>query len=144
MERSVIHYNHGAFFTGWQKLFGKPCFKEPAVHCSAILEWCKNFILHFSGNNASAFVFSTVDPGENLLSTGYISIFTVQVSINTTFIHIGDFFWWYILDLFLIRRYFLPVLLLIPSSQLNLKVDCHFTTNNAKSNLKTFRPTIKV
>lgn len=92
MERGVVHYNHGTFIKGWQKLVGKPRFKKAAIHCSAILEWSKDFICHFSGNNTAAFIFSAADPSKHRLAADRVPIFTVQVGIDSAFIHIGDLF----------------------------------------------------
>ena len=115
MERSVIHYNHGSLFQGRQKLVGKPEFKKSAVHRPAILKRCKNLIRHFSGNNATALIFSTTNSSEHLLTPQCISIFPIQVRIHAGFIYISNLFWRYILDFFLISRYFLCILLLVTS-----------------------------
>ena len=88
--------------------------RSPAVHRSAILKRCKDSICHFSDNNTTAFIFSSADPSRHLLSADSIPILTVQVGVNTTFVHIGNLFWRYILDLFLVCFCFLLLLFLIP------------------------------
>ena len=115
MERSVIHYNHGIFIQGRQKLVRKPKLKQAAVHRSAILKRRKNLFRHFSGNNTAALIFSAADPPEYLLTPRRIPVFPIQICIYATFIHIGNLFGRYVLDLLLIRRYFLWILLLIAS-----------------------------
>lgn len=113
MERSIVHHNYGTLVKGRQKLIGKPEFKKAAVHRSVILKWRKNLIRHFSGNNATALIFSAADPPKYLLSPQRIPVFPVQVCINATFIHISNLFRRYVLNLVLIRCYFLLILLLI-------------------------------
>ena len=113
MERSIIHYNHGSFFKGRQKLVGKPEFKKFAVHRPAILKRRENLIRHFSGNYTAALIFSATDSSEHLLTPWGISVFPIQVGINSALIHIRDLFWRYILDFFLIGGYFFCILLLV-------------------------------
>ncbi len=115
MERSIIHYNHGAFVERRQKLIGKPEFKKAAVHRSAVLKWGKYLIRHFSGNNATSVVFSTIDPSEHLLASWCIPIFPIQVFVDAAFVHIGNLFWRYIFNFLLICGYFFLVLLLVAS-----------------------------
>ena len=91
----------------------KPEFKKAAVHRSAILKRCKDLIPHFSGNNATALIFSPLDPPEYLLAPWRIPIFPIQIGVYATFIHIGNLFCWYVLNLFLICCYFFLILLLI-------------------------------
>ena len=113
MERSIVHYNHGSLFQRRQKLAGKPEFKKFAVHCSVILERSKNFISHLRCDNAAALILSTTNLPKYLLAPQRIPIFPIQVCIYTAFVYIGNLFRRYIPDLFLIRRYFLLVLLLV-------------------------------
>ena len=113
MEGSIIHYDYGSLVKGRQQLMRKPEFKKAAVHRSAILKRRKDLVSHFSGNNAAALIFSTADPSEYLLASRRIPVFPIQVCIYATFIHIDDLFWRYVLDLFLIRCYFLLILLLV-------------------------------
>ena len=68
MERSIIHYNHATLIKRMQKLLRKPIFKKLAVHRSAILKWRKDFIGHFSGNNATALIFPATNPSKYLLT----------------------------------------------------------------------------
>ena len=110
MEGSVVHYNYGALFQGWQELFCKPKLKKCAVHGAAILERSQNFISHFGCNNTATFVFPTTDLVILLLASGSVAVFPIQVCIYATFIHIGGLFWRYILDFFLICRYFFRIL----------------------------------
>ena len=113
MEGSIIHYDHSTFVKGRQKLIRKPEFKKAAVHRSAILEWRKDFVSHFSGYNAAALIFSATDPPEYLLASLRISIFPIQVCIYAAFIHIGDLFGRYVLDFFQVCCYFFLILLLV-------------------------------
>ena len=113
MEGSIIHYNDAALVKRRQKLVRKPEFKKTAVHRSAILKGRKDLIPHFGGNNTTAFIFPATDPPGYLLTTRCISIFPIQVCVYATFIHIGNLFCGYILDLFLVRCYFFWILLLI-------------------------------
>ena len=113
MEGSIIHYDHGPFVKGRQKLIGKPEFKKAAVHRSAVLKWCKDLVSHFSGYNAAALIFSAAEAPKYLSASRRISIFPIQVCIDPTFIHIGDLFWRYVLDFFQVRCYFFLILLLI-------------------------------
>ena len=113
MEGCIIHYNYGSLVKGRQKLMRKPDFTKTAVHRPAILKWCQNLVGHSSGNNAAAFILSTADPPEYLLTPRRISVFPIQVCIYATFIYISYLFGRYILDFFLIRRYLLLVLLLV-------------------------------
>ena len=115
MEGSIIHYNYGTFVKRRQKLIRKPEFKKTAVHRSAILKWRKDLVRHLSGNNAAAFILSTADPPEYLLTPWRIPVFPIQVCIYATFIYISYLFGRYILDFFLIRCYFFPILLLVTS-----------------------------
>ena len=115
MEGSIIHYNDGALIKRRQKLVGKPEFKKTAVHRPAILKWCKDLIPHFGGNNTTTFIFPATDLPGYLLTTRCISIFPIQIRVYATFIHIGDLFCGYILDLFLVRCYFFRILFLIAS-----------------------------
>ena len=124
MERSIIHYNHGTFIQGRQKLVGKPKFKKAAVHRPAILKRCKDLVRHLSGNNATAFILSSAGPPEYLLAPWRIPVFPIQVCIYATFIHISNLFGRYVLDLFLIRCYFLLVLLLVSSCLFFLVILC--------------------
>ena len=114
MERSIIHYNHGAFFQGRKELFWEPKFKKLAVHGTTILKRRKDPISHLGGNNTATFVFAAADLVNYFLSTGSIPVFPIQVCIYATFIYIDDLFWRYILDLFLIRCYFFRLLLSVP------------------------------
>ena len=116
MERSIVHYNHGPLFQRRQELVREPEFKKPAVHRSVILKWRKNLTAHLSGDNAAALILSASDPPKHLLAPRCISVFSIQIGIYTAFIYIGDLFLRYILDFFLICRYFLPILLLVADS----------------------------
>ncbi len=113
MERSIIHYNHGALVEGRQKLIRKPEFKKTAVHRSTILKRSQDLFRHFSGNHAASLIFSTTDPPEHLLASWCIPVFPIQICIDAAFIHIGNLFWRHIFDFFLICRYFLSLLLLV-------------------------------
>ena len=113
MEGGIIHYNHGTFIQRRQKLARKPEFKKSAVHRSTILKRCKDLVRYFSGNNAAALILSTTNPPEHPLTSWSIPIFPIQVCIYAAFIHISNLFWRHIPNLFLIRRYFLSILLLI-------------------------------
>ena len=124
MERSIVHYNHGSLFQRRQKLVGKPEFKKPAVHRSVILERCKNPVTYLSGDNAAALILSTTNLSKHLLPTGRIPILPIQVCIYTAFIHIRNLCRRYILDLFLIRRYFLSILLLVAGRLFFLVILC--------------------
>ena len=124
MEGSIVHYNHGTFVKGGQKLIGKPEFKKFAVHCSAILKWCQNLVRHLSSNNAAAFICSAADPPEYLLTSWCIPVFPIQVCIYAAFIHISNFFGRYVFDLFLIRFYFLRILLLVTGCLFFLVILC--------------------
>ena len=115
MKRSIIHYDHGTFVKGRQKLVGKPEFKKAAVHRSIILERCKDLIPHFSSNNAAALIFSATNPSEYLLAPRCIPVFPIQICIYAAFIHISNLVGRYILNLFLICCYFLLILLLVTS-----------------------------
>ena len=129
MERSIVHYNYGTLVKGRQKPIGKPEFKKAAVHRSVILKWRKNLIRHFSGNNATALIFSATDPPEYLLSPQRIPVFPIQICINAAFIHIGNLFRWYVLDLLLIRYYFLLILLLIARCLFFLVILCRWSAS---------------
>ena len=124
MEGSIIHYNYGTLVQGRQKLIRKPEFKKAAVHRSAILKWRKDLVSHFSGYNAAALIFPATDPPEYLLTPRRIPIFPIQVCIYAAFIHIGDLFRRYVLDLFLIRCYFLLILLLVADCLFFLVILC--------------------
>ena len=113
MEGSIIHYDYGSLVKGRQQLMRKPEFKKAAVHRSAILKRRKDLVSHFSGNNAAALIFLATDMPEYLLTPRRIPIFPIQVCIYAAFIHVGNFFRRYILDCFLIRCYFLLILLLV-------------------------------
>ncbi len=113
MEGSIIHYNHGSLVQGRQKPLGKPEFKKAAVHGSTILKRCKELIPHFSGNDPTAFISSTADSPEHLLTSRRIPVFPIQVRIDTAFIHIDKLFGRNILACFLIRCYFFRVLFLV-------------------------------
>ena len=91
----------------------KPEFKKAAVHCSAILKWRKDLGSHFSGNNAATLIFSATDPPKYLLAPRRIPVFPIQVRIYATFIHAGNLFWRYVLDLFQIRCCLLLILFLV-------------------------------
>ncbi len=106
MERSVVHYNHGALIKGRQKLMGKPEFKKITVHRPAILKRREELIRYFSGNNATALIFSAANSPEHLLAPRRVPVLPIQVCIDATFIYIGNLFWRYIFDLLLVRRYF--------------------------------------
>lgn len=116
MERGIVHYNHGTLVKTRQKQLGKPAFKKAAVHGSAILKRRKDLLRHFRSHKAAPFILFAADSCEHLLAPRRISIFPVQVCIYTTFIHIGDLFWRYVLDLLLVCRYFLRILLLVAGS----------------------------
>ena len=124
MEGSIIHYDHGTFVKGRQKLIRKPEFKEAAVHRSAILKWRKDLVPHFSGNNPAALIFSATDLSEYLLAPWRIPVFPVQVCIYAAFVHIGELFWRYVLDLLQIRCYFLLILLLVAGCLFFLVILC--------------------
>ena len=113
MEGSIIHYDYGSLVEGRQKLMRKPEFKKAAVHRSAILKRHKDLVSHLSGNNTATLKFSATNPSEYLLAPRCIPVFPIQVCIYAAFIHIGDLFWRYVLDLFQIRCYFLLILLLV-------------------------------
>lgn len=113
MERGIIHYNHSILYKRRQKLGRKPGLKKGAVHCSAILKGGKDFVAHLGGNNATAFVLTPNNPPEYLLAPWGIPVFPVQICVDSAFIHIRNLFWRYVFDLFLVRIYFLLVLLLI-------------------------------
>ena len=113
MEGSIIHYDYSSFVKGRQKLMRKPEFKKTAVHRPAILKWRKDLVSNFSGNNAAALIFSAADPSEYLLAPRRIPVFPIQICIYAAFIHIGDLFWRYVLDLSQICCYFLLILLLV-------------------------------
>ena len=113
MERSIIHHNHGIPIQGRQKLVRKPKFKKAAVHCPAILKWCRDLVGHLRGNNTAAFILSAADPPEYLLTPRRIPVFPIQVCIYAAFIHISNLFGWYVLDCFLICCYFFLILLLV-------------------------------
>ena len=113
MERGVIHYDHGSFFQGRQKLLYKPMLKKCAVHGTTILKWSKDLIAHLSGNNAAPLTLSATDSSEHLLAPWSITVFPVQVRIYAAFIHISNLFGRYVSDLFLIYCYFLLILLLV-------------------------------
>ena len=115
MKRSIIHYDNGTLVKDRQKIIYKPEFKKSAVHRSTILKWGKNLIRHFGGNNTAALIFSATDLPEYLLTSWRIPVFPIQVSIYSAFININYRFGWYVFDLFLIRCYFLLILLLVPS-----------------------------
>ena len=74
MERSIVHYSHGTFVKGRQKLLRKPEFKKTAVHRSIILKWRKDPVSHFSGNNAATLIFSATDLSEYLLAPRRIPV----------------------------------------------------------------------
>lgn len=114
MERRIVHYDHSAFVQRWQKLMRKPEVEQAAVHCSAVLKGRNDLMTHFCGNNPTALVSAPADAPKYLLASGRIPIFTVQVGIDAAFVHIGNLFWWDILDLLLIRCYPLFFLFLIP------------------------------
>ena len=124
MERSIIHYDHGSWFQRRQELAGKPEFKKPAVHRSVILKGRKNSVAHLSSDNAAAQVLPTSNLSKHLLAPRRIPIFPIQVCIYTAFVHIDDFFRRDILDLRLIRCYFLLVLLLITGRLFFLVILC--------------------
>ena len=124
MERSIVHYNHGSWFQRRQELAGKPEFKKFAVHRSAILKGCKNSVAHLSGDNTAALVLPTTDLSKHLLALRRIPVFPIEVCVYAAFIHIGDLFWRYILDFFLVCRYFLLVLLLIAGCLFFLVILC--------------------
>ena len=115
MEGSIIHYNHGTLLQGRQKLLCEPILKKRAVHGAAILKWCKDLISHLSGNNTATLILSATDSSEYLLATWSIAVFPIQVCVYAAFIHISNCFGRYVLDLFLIRCYFLLSLLLVTS-----------------------------
>ena len=114
MKRSVVHYNYGTLIQRWQELLSKPKLKKRTVHGAAILERGQNFISHFGCNNTATFVFPTTDLVIHLLTSGSVAVFPIQVCIYAAFIHIGGLFWRYILDFFLVCRYFFPVLFPVP------------------------------
>ena len=114
MKGSIIQYNHGALFQGRQELFCKPKRKKRAVHGAAILKRCKDPVGHLGGDNTAALVFAAADLVRYFLTSGSIPVFPIQVRIYAAFIHIGDLFWRYVLDLFLIRRYFFRILFPVP------------------------------
>ena len=124
MERSIVHYNHGSWFQRRQELAGKPEFKKPAVHRSVILKGRKNSVVHLSSDNAAALVLPTTNLSKHLLAPRRIPIFPIQVCIYTAFVHIDDFFRRDILDLRLIRCYFLLVLLRITGRLFFLVILC--------------------
>ena len=124
MERSIIHYNRGSLFQRRQKLVGKPEFKKTAVHRPVILKRRKNPVAHLSGDNAAALILSTTNLSKHLLAPQRIPIFSIQVCIYPAFIHIGNLFRRYILDCFLVCRYFLPVLLLVAGRLFFLVILC--------------------
>ena len=115
MERSIIHYNHGTLFQRRQKLVRKPKFKKAAVHRPTILKWRKDLVRHLSGNNTAAFILSAADPPEHPMPPWRISVFPIQVCIYAAFVQIRNLFGRYVLDCFLICRYFLLILFLITS-----------------------------
>ena len=114
MERSVVHHNHASFLQGWKKLVGKPKFKQRTVHRAAILQRRKDPAIHLGRNDSASLVLATADPAEYFLASGSIAIFTVQVCIDPTLIHICNLFCGIRPDLSLIRRYFFLVLLPVP------------------------------
>ena len=133
MERSIIHHNHGIPIQGRQKLVRKPKFKKAAVHCPAILKWCKDLVGHLRGNNTAAFILSAADPPEYLLTPRRIPVFPIQVCIYAAFIHISNLFGWYVLDCFLICCYFFLILLLVAGCLFSLlfytgeaRLECRF------------------
>ncbi len=111
MERGVVHYNHGTLVEGRQKLIGKPEFKKTTVHRPAILKRREDLIRYFSGDNATALIFSAADSPGHLLAPWRIPVFPIQICIDAAFIHIGELSWRHIFDSLLIHRYFLPILL---------------------------------
>ena len=113
MEGGIIHYDHGALFQRRQELLREPILKKCAVHGAAILKWCQDLIAHLSGNNTTALILSATDPPEYLLASWSITVFPIQICIYAAFIHISNRFGRYILDLGLIRCYFLLNLLLV-------------------------------
>ena len=124
MEGSIIHYDYGSLVKGRQKQMRKLEFKKAAVHRSAILKWRKDPVSHLSGNNSAALIFSATEPPEYLLAPQRIPVFPIQVCIYAAFIHIGNLFWRYILDFFLIRCYFLLILLLVAGCLFFLVILC--------------------
>ena len=114
MEGSIVHYNYGALFQGRQELLCKPKFKKGAVHGAAILKRSQNFISHLSGDNTATLIFPATDLTIHFLAPGSIAVFPIQVCIYAAFVHIDRLFWRYILDFFLICRYFFRILFPIP------------------------------
>ena len=93
-------------------------------HEGIILKRCKNPVTYLGGDNAVALILSTTNLSKHLLATGRIPIFPIQVCIYTAFIHIRNLCRRYILDLFLIRRYFLSILLLVAGRLFFLVILC--------------------
>ena len=141
MERSIVHYNHGSLFQRRQKLVGKPEFKKLAVHRSVILKRCKNPVTYLSGDNTAALILSTTNLSKHLLAPRRVPIFSIQVCIYPAFIHIRNLFRRYILGFFLIRRCFLPILLLVANRLFSCDlIPPQCVTNTAFAASKTPRP----
>ena len=124
MEGNIIHYNHGTLFQRRQKLLCEPILKKCAVHGAAILKWGQDFIAHFGRDNTATLVFTATDLALHFLATWSIAVFPIQVCIYAAFIHISNRFGRCVLDLFLIRCYFLLSLLLVTGRLFFLVILC--------------------
>lgn len=110
MERGVIHHNHSIWRKGRKKLVFKPELKQTAFHCTSIYKRRNDFLTQPGCNNSNPFILVATDCSLDLLSSGSISIFPMQICVNPSFIHISNLFRWDFCDLFLIYLYLFWIL----------------------------------
>ena len=113
VKRRIIHDNNCILRKSRQKNSFKPSLKKPTSHCSTILHWCNYLFSVFCSNNICTFKFSSFYFAVNLLPSFWISIFTVQITINSCFINIYNIFFIDIrcfLQVFLYLSFFLLII----------------------------------
>ncbi len=113
VKRRIIHNNNCILRKSRQKNSFKPSLKKLTSHCSTILHWCNYLFSVFCSNNICTFKFSSFYFAVNLLPSFWISIFTVQITINSCFINIYNIFFIDIrcfLQVFLYLSFFLLII----------------------------------
>lgn len=113
VKRRIIHDNNCILRKSRQKNSFKPSLKKLTSHCSTILHWCNYLFSVFCSNNICTFKFSSFYFAVNLLPSFWISIFTVQITINSCFINIYNIFFIDIrcfLQVFLYLSFFLLII----------------------------------
>ncbi len=113
MKRRIIHDNNCILRKYRQKNFFKPSLKKLTSHCSTVLHWSNYLVSVFCSNNICTFKFSYFYFAVNFLPSFWISIFMVQITVNSCFINVYSIFFiniCYFPKVFLYLSFFLLII----------------------------------